>query len=102
MAHDLTSKRPHSGNDSELKNVKMREFLVSQGTEQTCSTPHTPQHTFIERHIRTVNDMTRCMMHQCTAYTPLYGYAYKFAVFVKNRLTTSRQDRVTPRELHMD
>ena len=98
VAHGLTLKRLHSGNDSELKNARMREFLESQGTEQTCSTPHTPEHTYIERHIRTLSDKVRCVMHHCNAYVPLYGYAYMYAAYVQNRTTTSRDDRVTPRE----
>jgi hypothetical protein len=98
VAHGLTSKRLHSGNDGELKNHVMTDFLVSQGTVQTYSTAHTPQHTFIERHVRTLNEMVRCVMHQCNAYVPLYGEAYLFCVFNKNRTVTTKNSQITPYE----
>jgi transposase InsO family protein len=90
-------KRYHSDNGTEVVNKKMDDFLASQGTIHTTSTPYTPQHnSIVERKNRTVIDMSSSNMHHAKAYLPLYGEAIMCSIYILNRTTNTRTEFMTP------
>jgi hypothetical protein len=78
----------------------VKDFLHSQGTIYTTSTPYTPQHNaLIERKNRTVVEMTKSMMYHANAYIRLYGEAAVASVYILNRTINTHTGTKTPNEL---
>ncbi len=95
-----TLKRLHSDGGRELVNQEVSNYLLSNGTIQTHTTPHTPQHNgIVERANRTLIEMVKAMMFHCDAYIPLWGEAVKTAAYLLRRSLTQASSTRTPTEL---
>lgn len=87
-------------NGSEFVNHKLGGFLKSKAINHIVSAPYTPQQNgFIERDIRTVTSAARTMLNSAALPAMLWAEATATAVFVLNRIPSSRQPDSTPYEL---
>jgi hypothetical protein len=97
---EKTLKRLHSDGGGEINNNEMKEYLNTNGTIYTITTPHTPQHNICERMNRTLFEMVKCMLHHAHAYVPLWGEAVITAVYIMNRTVRKGDPIKTPYELY--
>jgi len=90
----------HSDGGRELISGEVSRFLRENGTIQSITTPHTPEHNgIVERANRTIIEMARSMMHHCDAYTPLWGEAVNTAAYLLRRSLTRASPTHTPYQL---
>jgi hypothetical protein len=97
---ELKLKELHSDGGKELVNGEVSEFLGNNGTKQTTTTPHTPEHNgIVERANRTIMDMARSMLFHCDAYVPMWGDAVLMAAYLIRMSLTNASPTNTPTEL---
>jgi len=93
-------KRLHSDGGKEFLNREVNEFLNSNGTAQSHTTPHTPQHNgIVERANRTIMDMAKSMMFHCDAYVPFWGEAVLVSAYLLRMSLAGASATCTPTEL---
>lgn len=84
---------------TEYWNADLRNFLNSRGIQHHKTVPYTPQQNgFIERDMRTIGESSRTMLNSSELPHALWPEAVKTAVYVLNRVTTSRDSESTPYE----
>ena len=95
-----TLKKFHSDGGTEIVTTELKEFLEKNGTEFTTTVPDTPQDNGkVERSNRTHIEMTKCMMHHCKCYSPLWAEAFMCASYIIERTVTAKNKTKTPYEI---
>lgn len=88
----------HSDNGSEFVNEATRILFLKEKITHKTSAPYCPQQNgMAEREIQTVTNMARTMLNSSKLGIGLWAAAVECAVYIKNRLPTSRSE-VTPFE----
>jgi transposase InsO family protein len=89
----------HSDGGGEFKSTEFINYLVDNGTEQTFTTPNTPQHNgTVERANRTIFEMVRSMLAHAKLPPAFWGAASLAAIHIMNH-TMVRNDNKTAEEL---
>ncbi len=90
----------HTDGAKEFEHNKLKSFFKENGTIQTCTTPHTPQHNGkVERAFRTIFDCVRTVIKHAQLPFSFWGYAAAHVIHVRNRTTLIKQHNKTPVQL---
>jgi hypothetical protein len=97
-----TLKRLHSDGGGEFLNKILMDFLKSQGTELTTTTPNTPAlNGIVERMIQTLSTIVRCLLKYSNAPQELWCHAFLYAAHLYNRCSQPAvQGNVPARIMH--
>ena len=83
-------KQFHSDGATEFINDTLKQWFATNGTQQTASTPATPQHNGIaERANRKIIEMTRAMLHHASLPLKFWPLAASAAVSTINRCVST-------------
>lgn len=97
---DLKIKTFRSDNGTEFVNSKINNFLKERGIKHQLTVPYTPEQNGVaERTIRTITEMTRCMLLDSELPKKLWAEAANTAVYIKNRLPHSANKGRIPEEM---
>ena len=93
-------KRLHSDGGKEIVNNEVSEYLKNNGTQQSLTTPHTPQHNgIVERANRSLMNMAKSMMYHCGSHLSLWGDAIVLSAYLIRMSLTNAHATCTPSEL---
>lgn len=88
-----------SDGGGEYNSNKFEEYLNRKGIKHAVTSPHTPQlNPKAERANRTVMETVRCLLIQSGMPLTFWGEAVCHAVYLHNRLPTTRHPNTTPFE----
>lgn len=89
-----------SDNGTEFVNQDLNKYLDEKGIEHSVSAPYTPQQNgYIERDIQTITQAARTMLNQSNLPRKLWAEAVNTAVYVLNRVPSTKNPDTTPYEL---
>ena len=92
-------KHIHSDGGSEICTDVFAVFCAEEGILHTTTIPNTPQHnSIVERKGRSIINKTSATMHHAKAWLPLFGERIMAIVYIENRTTNTRTERMTPIE----
>ncbi|GAA5971198.1 hypothetical protein JCM11641_004182 [Rhodosporidiobolus odoratus] len=93
-------KKIRTDNGFEFTSGRWREALKAAGIEHQLSTPYTPeQNGTAERPNRTLNEMALAMLEEAKLPKSRWTFAYRTAVYLKNRFPHAAIDGKTPFEV---
>ncbi len=96
---DTTVKVFHSDGGGEFNSSKLLSFFKEHGIKVTSTTAYSPnQNGLAERGVGMQSDMSRAMMLQAGAPLWMWGEAYLFSLYVRNRTPLKMIDNKTPYE----
>lgn len=93
-------KKFRSDNGTEYTNKEFQLFLKKFGIQHQTSIAYTPQQNGVaERSIRTITEMTRCMLRDSGLDKKFWGEAVRTAIYLKNRSPTMALKDKVPEEV---
>ncbi|CAI7784068.1 unnamed protein product [Closterium sp. NIES-53] len=95
--------RLHSDGGGDFFNHSLSSYCFSHGIRQTSTLPHSPkQNGVAERRIRTIMEITRCLLTHASAPHSLWSYALVHATLLSNLCPHPLRPSITPFQLWTD
>ncbi|CAI7812599.1 unnamed protein product [Closterium sp. NIES-53] len=92
--------RLHSDGGGEFFNQSLSSYCSSHGIRQTSTLPHSPEQNGVaERRIRTLMEITRCLLTHSSAPHSLWSYALVHAILLSNLRPDPLRPSITPFQL---